>query len=534
MKKSSSLAGWVVIVLFYIYIEMYRSADALSLDYTNQQLLLRRYESDEEEISESEHGGHDNAFSPVDDTTGTFSDMSTEELSRGAEPEAENRQVDQRLAPYPLNGRKSRPVSIDTVKRSSNATFAPDSIVYDDDDDDDVIIELPPPDQMSPLQSPIFLQPTVYVPPGSPRSTAARPMRSPSPTSVFSVEETDVLVAEQVTYVEPISKPHLIQISPEQSYFPPVAAADAKQDTFCKHSSRNTSDDSCEGIYSLRQAAKSQPLLSTGESNGANAKQLKRNSVSVAGRSSGSVRELKRIEVPKSTATTQSLSEVPEIPQPLSPRSRSRTFSGARASPAQKLPSLYTAVRSRLPAESLRRPPSLRSLSSASVLLSHARHASTSAGLDTRTPSTFASHTRVSSEQSSPLQTCRTPSPIFQNSRPYYSSPTFCRDRSGSVYSNSSAPTPTSYRPPPPVRYSTMHSLKSSYSSSLRSEVESIHSVEASEPVDQAGKSTMSRKKSLKRSKLSKQEGKEQSTAKSIMGFMLRGRRKSTIWNHRS
>lgn len=134
MKKSSSLAGWVVIVLFYIYIEMYRSADALSLDYTNQQLLLRRYESDEEEISESEHGGHDNAFSPVDDTTGTFSDMSTEELSRGAEPEAENRQVDQRLAPYPLNGRKSRPVSIDTVKRSSNATFAPDSIVYDDDD----------------------------------------------------------------------------------------------------------------------------------------------------------------------------------------------------------------------------------------------------------------------------------------------------------------------------------------------------------------------------------------------------------------
>lgn len=39
----------------------------------------------------------------------------------------------------------------------------------------------------------------------------------------------------------------------------------------------------------------------------------------------------------------------------------------------------------------------------------------------------------------------------------------------------------------------------------------------------------MSRKKSLKRSKLSKQEGKEQSTAKSIMGFMLRGRRKSTI-----
>ncbi|KAF4213644.1 hypothetical protein CNMCM8980_009723 [Aspergillus fumigatiaffinis] len=517
---------------------MYQSADSLSLDYTNQQLLPRRYESDEEEISESEHGGHDNAFSPVDDTTGTFSDMSTEELSRGVEPEPENRQVARLLAPYPSRGRKSRPVSIDTVKRSSNATFATDSIVYDDDDDDDdddVIIELPPPDQMSPLQSPIFLQPTVYVPPGSPGSSAARSMRSPSPTSVFSVEETDVLVAEQVTYVEPISKPHLIQISTEQSYFPPVASADEKQDTFCKHSSSNASDeDACKGIYSLRQAAKSQPLLSTGESDGANAKQLKRNSVSVAGRSSGSARESKRIEVPKSSATMQSLSEVPEIPQPLSPRSRSRTFSGTRASPAQKLPSLYTAVRSRLPAESLRRPPSLRSLSSASVLLPHARHASTSAGLDTRTASTFASHTRVSSEQSSPLQTCRTPSPILQSSTPYYSSPTFCRERSGSVYSNSSAPTPTSYRPPPPVRNSTMHSFKSSYSSSLRSEVESLHSVEAPEPVGQAGKSTMSRKKSLKRSKLSKQEGKEQSTAKSIMGFMMRGRRKSSIWNHRS
>ncbi|RLL96170.1 hypothetical protein CFD26_105915 [Aspergillus turcosus] len=498
---------------------MYQSADSLSLDYPNEQLLPRRYESDEEEISESEHGGHDNAFSPVDDTTGTFSDMSTEELSQ-----PENRQVARLLAPYPSRGRKSRPVSMDTVKRSSNATFAADSIVFEDDDD--VIIELPSPDQMSPLQSPIFLQPSVYVPPGSPGSSAARSMRSTSPTSVFSEEETDVLVAEQVTYVEPISKPHLIQISPEQSHFPPVASADEKRDTSCK-------EDDCEGIYSLRQAAKSQPLLIKAETDATNEKQLKRNSLSAAMRSSGSVRELKRIELPKSSATMQSLSEVPEIPQPLSPRSRSRTFSGTRAPPAEKLPSLYTAVRSRLPAESFRRPPSLRSLSSASVSLSHARHASTSAGLDARSPSTSVSHTRVSSEQSSPLQTCRTPSPILQSSAPYYSSPTFSRDRSGSVYSNSSAPTPTSYRPPHPVRNSTMHSVKSSYSSSLRSEVESVHSVDAPEPVNQA-KSGVSRKKSLKRSKLSKQEGKEQFTAKSIMGFMLRGRRKSSIWNNRS
>ncbi|GIK00737.1 hypothetical protein Aspvir_004766 [Aspergillus viridinutans] len=513
---------------------MYQSADSLSLDYTNKQLLPRRYESDEEEISESEHGGHDNAFSPVDDTTGTFSDMSTEELSRDIEPEPGNRQVARLLAPYPSRGRKSRPVSMDTVKRSSNATFATDSIVYDDDDDD-VIIELPSPNHMSPLPSPIFLQPTVYVPPGSPGSSTARSKGSPSPTSVYSEEETDVLVAEQVTYVEPISKPHLIQISPEQSYFPPGSSAEEKQDTFCKHSSSNASDEgTCEGIYSLGRAAKSQPLLSTGESEGTNEKQLKRNSVSVTGRSSGSVRGLRRIELPRSSATMQSLSEVPEIPQPLSPRSRSRTFSGTRASPAQKLPSLYTAVRSRLPTESLRRPPSLRSLSSASALLSHARHASTSAGLDTHKPPTSASHTRVSSEQSSPLQTCRTPSPMLQSSTPYYSSPTFSRGRSGSVYSNSSAPTPTSYRPPPPERNSTMHSFKSSYSSSLRSEVESVHSVDAPEPVHQAGKSNVSRKKSLKRSKFSKQEGKEQSTAKSIMGFMLRGRRKSAIWNHRS
>ncbi|KAF7125168.1 hypothetical protein CNMCM5793_001277 [Aspergillus hiratsukae] len=504
---------------------MYQSADSLSLDYPNEQLLPRRYESDEEEISESEHGGHDNAFSPVDDTTGTFSDMSMEELSQ-----PENRQVARLLAPYPSRGRKSRPVSMDTVKRNSNATFAADSIVFEDDDD--VIIELPSPDQMSPLRSPIFLQPSVYVPPGSPGSSAARSMRSPSPTSVYSEDETDVLVAEQVTYVEPVSKPHLIQISPEQSYFPPVASAEEKQDTSYNSSSNICKEDACEGIYSLRQAAKSQPLLIKCETDGTNEKQLKRNSLSAAMRSSGSVRELKRIELPKTSATMQSLSEVPEIPQPLSPRSRSRTFSGTRAPPAEKLPSLYTAVRSRLPAESFRRRPSLRSLSSASVSLSHGRYASTSAGLDARTPSTSVSHTRVSSEQSSPLQTCRTPSPILQTSAPYYSSPTFSRDRSGSVYSNSSAPTPTSYRPHP-VRNSTMHSVKSSYSSSLRSEVESVYSVDAPEPVNQA-KSGVSRKKSLKRSKLSKQEGKEQSTAKSIMGFMLRGRRKSAIWNQRS
>ncbi|EAW14828.1 uncharacterized protein ACLA_002390 [Aspergillus clavatus NRRL 1] len=515
---------------------MYQPTESLDLDYTNQQLLPRRYESEEEDISESEHGGQDNGFSPVDDTTGASPNMSTEKLSDvGVDLEIENRHVARLLSPYPSRGRKSRPVSMDTIKRSSNTTFVADSIAFDEDD---AIIELPSLDQPSPFESPIFLQPAVYVPPGSPVSSSARSTRSLSPTSVYSEDETDVFMAEKVTYVEPISKPSLIQISPDQSNFPAAASLSRKRNTFYQEkTSSDSTKAASEGIYSLRQAARSQPLLANREQkvdpDREKEQQLRRKSLSIGQHTSQAEEESDFMELPQPSATICSVSELPEVPQPHSPRFRSKTFSGLRTSGAEKGASLYTVMRSRLPTESLRRPPSARNMGSSSGLFSHARHASASPGNDSRKRPTGISHTRMSSELSSPLQACRSPSPVMTNNAPYYSSPTFSRNRSGSVYSNISAPTPTTYRPRP-VRDSTMHSIKSSYSSSLRSEVESVHSVEAQEPVQQECISKGSRKKSLKRSKLAKQEGKEQSTAKSIMGFMLRGKRKSTIWHQRS
>ncbi|PYI06017.1 hypothetical protein BO78DRAFT_397641 [Aspergillus sclerotiicarbonarius CBS 121057] len=484
---------------------MYPTTAPLDLDYLNEQLLPRRYESEEEEASESELGAHDHAFSPVK-TAGPFDSDPSDELSNANSPESPVDKAFARLLPAYPSGKQSRPVSLDTVKRSSGTTFVPDSYIFDDDDD--VIIELPSPTSTSPLQSPIFLQPTVYQPPASPRS--------PSPALADLDEETDVLVAEQVTFVEPSAKPNLILISPVtdspvvEEPEPMSAVSVDVPDRFPPR----------QGLYSLNQGTKSQPMLSDKRSD--HLAHMKRGSLQLHGKYAKQTP--RRAETDPFTTPRMMLADVPETSQPTtSLRSRAMTWNRPQTS--------AESASNRGPqAGPLRRPPSMQNVGGGGyTLFPSTRRTPAYPGDEFHARSSSLSYSIASSEFSLPPS--RTSSPA-----PYYSSPTFNRHRSGSNYSVSSVPGNIGQRPP--VRHSMMKSstAPSVYSaSSLRSEVESVYSMDPREVAEPDAKAAR-RKKSFRRSK---QPPKIETTepplpttnnsTKSFMGFMLRGRRKSTI-----
>ncbi|EAU30382.1 predicted protein [Aspergillus terreus NIH2624] len=503
---------------------MYDSAPPLDLQYIKSQHLPRRYDSEEEEISESELGGQENAFSPVESykAPGTCdSDTSTDELSNAEDERAAH--FARLLPPYSSAGLGSRPVSMDTVKRSSGTTFVADSYIFDHDDD--VIIELPSPDATSPMTSPTFLQPTVYVPPESPVSMRPSSSRSSSPTSMLSDDDTDVLVAEQVTFVKPRPKPSLILISPapEQSAFPFKPASPA-QTTLQENDLHGAGSSDAQPVYSLTQAAQSQPALGDFQRTPrSKTDAAKRGSLqlSLRGHDGQPIGPGAATAAAAPSNPLASLAEVPEqTTRPMSVRSQSISFSRPKTAFSEKSAS----GRSRLPtaAGSMRRPPSLQSLSS----VFHSRHASLSPHDDPHARTLPYSHSNASSEYSVPsptttsLRASPAPSPTT-----YYSAPNFTRDRSGSSYSTSS-------RSPLPIRNSIMKSSTASslYSgSSLRSEVESVRSLDPSDVAETEPKPHSRRKKSMRSNKLSKTDGSEPSSAKSFMGFMFRGKRRSTI-----
>ncbi|PWY92131.1 hypothetical protein BO70DRAFT_3695 [Aspergillus heteromorphus CBS 117.55] len=471
---------------------------SLDLNYLNQQLLPRRYESEEEEASESELGTCDHAFSPVKSGAPFDAESSADDLSNMNSPESPlDNSAFGRLLPAYSSGKQSRPVSIDTVKRSSGTTLVPDSYIFDDDDD--VIIELPSPDSTSPLQSPIFLQPTVYQPPASP--LPQDPARSSSPALADSDDETDVLVAEQVTFVEPHTKPNLILISPVTDG--PVVEEPEPMSAVSADVPRPFASG---GLYSLNECARSQPLLSDKRPD--HLAHLKRGSLQL--NTKFARQTPKRSDTDPFTAPA--LPDVPEASQPMALRSRSMTWNRPQTS--------AEGASNRGPKAGLRRPPSMQTVSSGYGIFPSAKRP----GYPTEefhARSSSMSYSIASSDYSLPPS--RTSSPA-----PYYSSPTFNRHRSGSSYSVSSVP--GTFPPRPPVRNSVMKcstpaSLYSS--SSLRSEVESVHSVEPRD-VAQPDAKTARRKKSFRRSKHAKIEDSEEQTTKSFMGF-LRSRRKSAI-----
>ncbi|KAB8073276.1 hypothetical protein BDV29DRAFT_175795 [Aspergillus leporis] len=483
---------------------MYDTAGPIHVDYLNQQHLPRRYDSDEEDISESEMSGHDNAFSPVESFEPSNADISESRIERPGFP---------RLLPaYSSSGKASRPVSMDTLKRSSDTTFVADSYIFENEDD--VIIELPSPNATSPLQSPIFLPPTVYVPTESPMSTRPQSLASLSSASMYSVDESDVLVAEQVKIVEPTTKPNLILISPvsEHSSFP------FKESVSTPTTKNDSSDNSSHGVYSHRRAATSQPLLwNKWDRELAQNEALKRGSMHLT------TRELEQLPM-GSGATITSPTEVPELPAPMGLRTHSMSFSRPATAVSEKVsPSEERSCR---PTDILRRPPSMRSLSSASLPFFHGRQAPTSADGDSRTRSMSYTHSSARSVHGIPSQSS-CPSSRTGSPSPYYSSPSFTRERSRSSYSSSSLS-----RTPAPVRHSLKKTSTSSSlysSSSLRSEVESLRSLDPRDVAETDMQQKIKRKKSLRHVRKSTVEVPELSSKKSFMGFMFGSKRKSTI-----
>lgn len=177
----------------------------LSLHRLSRHSLQDRYESDEETVSESDAGAQDLLSSPVESYRGTFdSDLSTDESShRGHESDR-----DERLLSPPVT-KRPRPVSTDTIKRNDNAVFAEDAYVFNPEDQ--MVLELPSPDSPLQLASSIFMQPSIYA---SPKPRLAKPRsRSPSPSSIFSVEEADIQVAQKVTFMEPRTRPTVVLIN---------------------------------------------------------------------------------------------------------------------------------------------------------------------------------------------------------------------------------------------------------------------------------------------------------------------------------
>ena len=152
--------------IFYLTAgNMYEPTPSLGLHRLSRQSLQKRYESDEEDVSESDAGGHDFVPSLVgSQRAGTFdSDLSADEASQ-MDPDSDHEE--HLLAPGSLSAAKQqRPVSMDTLKRNSDATFGDNTYVFDPEDD--LVLELPSPDSTPALASSLFLKPSIYVPPTS-------------------------------------------------------------------------------------------------------------------------------------------------------------------------------------------------------------------------------------------------------------------------------------------------------------------------------------------------------------------------------
>ncbi|KAJ5470260.1 hypothetical protein N7530_007617 [Penicillium desertorum] len=184
---------------------MFEPTSSLSLHRLSRHSLQDRYESDEEAVSESDTGAHDLLSSPVGSQTGIFdSDLSADGHSH-MDPDSDR--DEDILAPPTV--KRARPVSSATIKRNSNATFDEDTYVFDPEEQ--MVLELPPSDSPPQLASSTFLQPSIYVWPRPPQPASSR-SRSTSPSSVFSVEEADIQVAKEVTFMEPRTRPTVVLI----------------------------------------------------------------------------------------------------------------------------------------------------------------------------------------------------------------------------------------------------------------------------------------------------------------------------------
>ncbi|KAL6232094.1 hypothetical protein BDW75DRAFT_218544 [Aspergillus navahoensis] len=503
---------------------------ALDLSYVNQS-LPRHYDSDEEDLSESE--GH---ASPLDahkrsatlDSVVSVGDGGHEHEQQCPEPGAGDRPAFLHLLSAPSNNKTSRPRSMDTVKRSSSATFMTEPCTifdHDDDadDDDEMIIELPSPDSTTPFRSPLLLQPSVYVP-SEPLTSPRNSFNSASSASIYSDGDSDVFVAEQVTYVEH-AKPNLILISPTESS--PTSSYSSRAGDLPSPSSASSGS-----VYSNDEATKSQPILGgTCMHRGRDRSPYPTRPMHT--KMPGSLSALDTLNNcgPRPIGNEPMSAPAVEAPRPLSFSAHSMSFSRPQT------PLLET--RRRLQKEPSRRPPSSQSMATFSLFPTQSQTPPPTSG-----PGSGYEDSCASSTYSLPLSSSSQPPSRTASPSPYSGSPAYNRSRSGSLYSVSSMSAvhtqATGKRLPLPYRSSiSMVNSRSSTmpmggysSSSLRAELNP--QTEDQKASSESKGTTKSRsgsrsKKSLKQPKDKEPETPSSSSAKSFVGFMLRGKRKSVM-----
>ncbi|GAD92056.1 hypothetical protein AOR_1_680134 [Paecilomyces variotii No. 5] len=332
----------------------------------NSPAMPRRYESEEEEISEAETNGHGRMYSPVDGD----SDMSAFDSELSADEQASDTVQTRRtnnnrrsvLSPYLSSGRKSRPVSMETVKRSSTATFVPGSSGHDEDE----VVSSATPLTTSPMPSPFLRAAAVVVPADASEPEIDLYHQAGNRDSMSSVEDADssLLVATPVIYMTPSTKPNLISIAPSSNRTTPT-----KQDNparlrrgLSKSSRRSSSVRSSTRLarrasqkryssLSLASTLSTEHCTAPSAPSQKQAKRVSSGSPSISGaapvhgrrhsrtRSRSRNRETALIESPtlgflsgepnlggETSATITNFSDMPPMPHPLTPRSMSFSF----------------------------------------------------------------------------------------------------------------------------------------------------------------------------------------------------------------
>lgn len=341
---------------------MYEPTTALSLHRLSRQSLQKRYESDEEDVSESDAGGHDFVPSPTgSQRAGIFdSDISADENSH-ADPDSDR--DEELLAPY-RGAKRQRPVSMDTVKRNSEASFVEDAYVFDPEED--MVLELPSPDSPD-LSSSLFLQPTIYVSPNTPPATNIR-SRSASPSSIFSVENAEIQIAKKITLMEPPTRPTLVFINSLGS-----RSKNARSQTSRPRTRGNPRDRESRIFDGRFENGLEVPRLA--EIKASASKDTENAESSSDDDSTCTTPAMPAIDDdymsrPLQSATINRVSEIPVVPfLPPSPRIRPQSMyrPRPRTSGAEKSFQPMPNARPRRPTDTTRRPASIRSNSNSSV-----------------------------------------------------------------------------------------------------------------------------------------------------------------------
>lgn len=341
---------------------MYEPTPALSLHRLSRQSLQKRYESDEEDVSESDAGGHDFVPSLVgSQRAGTFdSDLSADEASQ-MDPDSDHEE--HLLAPDSLStAKQQRPVSMDTLKRNSDATFGDNTYVFDPEDD--MVLELPSPDSTPALASSLFLKPSIYVPPTStPDLKSCSRSRSASPSSIFSVEHAEVQTAKQVTMMEPPTRPTLVFIN---SLGPRSKAPKSRLNH--PRTRGNPRDRESRIFLPRTESTLEVPRLMEAYSS---PRELESQASSERNNSMSSTPSMTPLFEDESTpgATIGRVSEIPVLPYiPPSPRVRPQSMYRPRPrTPVSDKSFPPPSTRQRRPTETSRRPVSIRSNSNSSM-----------------------------------------------------------------------------------------------------------------------------------------------------------------------